>query len=59
MSQAHITLVDDDPTQRALVSALLAREGWESSAHPTAEDLLRSLPHRLPDLFLLDLNQLA
>lgn len=54
--KAHILVVDDDPTNRRLFGALLARAGYEPLyASDGAEG--REMTRRLhPDLVLLDLN---
>jgi CheY-like chemotaxis protein len=54
--KVHILVVDDDPTNRRLFGALLARAGYEPLyAKDGAEG--REMTRRLqPDLVLLDLN---
>lgn len=54
--KVHILIVDDDPTNRRLFGALLAREGYEPLyAKDGAEG--REMARRFqPDLVLLDLN---
>ena len=51
-----MALVDDDPTQRAVLEALLHQEGLEVTAYPSGEALMDDLRVRLPDVFLLDLG---
>jgi CheY-like chemotaxis protein len=50
-----VLVVDDDPAMRALVSELLADEGYEVRAAANGRDALAVLVTWRPDVILLDL----
>lgn len=50
-----VLVIDDHPMNLKLARWLLAAEGFEVAACPTAEDALEFLGRRLPDLVLVDL----
>ncbi|MDR3415517.1 MAG: response regulator [Nevskia sp.] len=50
-----IFVVDDDAELRGMLQQYLGRQGLEVVGLPSADDLLRRLPRRRPDLVVLDL----
>lgn len=52
---ALLFVVDDDADLRGMLQQYLGRHGFEVVAMPTADELLRRLPRRRPDLVVLDL----
>jgi len=53
---AYIVVVDDDPTVRRLVTALLAGAGHEVADRANGDGLAGLLTARRPDLLLLDIQ---
>jgi two-component system response regulator AtoC len=51
-----ILVVDDDPAMRHLLSVILTDHGWEARAVASAEDALREIELRDPDLVLTDVR---
>ncbi|MGE3271079.1 MAG: response regulator transcription factor [Chloroflexota bacterium] len=55
MSGARILVIDDEPEIRRALHSILAAHGFEPVLAATAEEGLRQLDRRPPDLLLLDL----
>lgn len=51
-----IFVVDDDDAVRASLRLLLHSFGWQVRTFASADDLLKELPQRKPNCFLIDLN---
>jgi DNA-binding response OmpR family regulator len=51
---AKILLIDDDPDVRRLMSAMLAKEGYEVETASQKEEALAKLSANTPSLILLD-----
>lgn len=54
MSMPLVTIVDDDPLNRDILTAFLKRFGYHPTDFPSSEALLKNLPTLQVDLFLLD-----
>ena len=54
--EAHIVLVEDDPSQRLLFSRWLELAGWTVTAFGDAEGCLARIDSLLPDVVCLDLH---
>ena len=52
----HVLVVDDNPINLELASFVLAADGWCVSTAADAEEALRSIEQRLPDLILMDIQ---
>lgn len=53
---SHILIVDDNPQNLKLARVLLLSAGYEVSTAIDAEDALRFIAERVPDLILMDLQ---
>jgi putative two-component system response regulator len=51
-----VVVIEDEPTQRSLLSKVLEREGYEVMGLGDGESGLRAIVENSPDLVLLDLN---
>ena len=56
MSNAHILVVDDNPTNLKLVSDLLECYDYEISKAMDAEQAQESIRRKMPDLILMDIG---
>lgn len=56
MSHAHILVVEDSPTNLALVSQLLISHGYDVSVAGDAEEALEAIRQKTPDLILMDIR---
>ena len=56
MSNAHILVVDDNPTNLKLVSDLLGCYDYEISKAMDAQQALEAIRQKTPDLILMDLG---
>ncbi|MBK8258157.1 MAG: response regulator [Polyangiaceae bacterium] len=54
--QADILIVDDHPTSRALLSAILTEDGHHVRTAATGDEAVRTAVSTPPDLMLLDVN---
>ena len=52
----HVLVVDDNPINLELASFVLAADGWCVSTADDAEEALRCIEQRLPDLILMDIQ---
>jgi adenylate cyclase len=52
----HVLVVDDDPLNRRLLTATLAREGHRTTSATDGEEALTALREEPPDLILLDIE---
>ncbi len=50
----RILVADDDPVLRALITAVLEGQGYEVTAVPSGDALIRTAHDTLPDLLLID-----
>ena len=55
MTSARILVVDDNPTNRKLVSDVLAFDGYAVLQAADAEEAQRVIEHTPPDLILMDI----
>jgi len=51
----RVLVVDDQPSNLRIISALLSRQGYSVQTAESGEDALRLLEQQLPDLLLLDM----
>ncbi|WP_202844988.1 hybrid sensor histidine kinase/response regulator [Luteimonas saliphila] len=51
----RVLVVDDQPSNLRIISALLSRQGYAVHTAESGEDALRRLEHQPPDLMLLDM----
>jgi cyclic di-GMP phosphodiesterase len=51
-----VVVIEDEPTQRTLLTRVLERDGYEVIAHGDGESGLLAIVERAPDLVLLDLS---
>ena len=56
MSNGHILVVDDNPTNLKLVSDLLEWYGYHVSNAGDAEQALEAIRRRMPDMILMDIG---
>lgn len=54
MNESRIAIVDDMPTAREMLGALLSIEGYNIKYASSGEELLKTLPEINPDVILLD-----
>lgn len=54
--RALILLVEDNPTNQLLASAVLEREGYEVDVADSAVEALQRLAEHVPDLILMDVQ---
>jgi two-component system response regulator AtoC len=52
--RVRVLIIDDDPSIRDYLEALVSRRGYEVRAHPTGEEALEGLEEAPPDLVTLD-----
>jgi DNA-binding response OmpR family regulator len=55
-SVSVVLVVDDEPTIRRLVAAVLTQSGWESMTAPDAETAMRAIVARKPDAIITDIR---
>ena len=55
-NQPYILVVEDNPANQMLTTALLGRDGFDTEVADSAEDALVSLKARRPDLILMDVQ---
>jgi DNA-binding response OmpR family regulator len=56
MSNGFILVVDDNPTNLAVISQALRTEGWQIRIAVDGEDALSKVAHNPPELILLDVQ---
>jgi two-component system, OmpR family, phosphate regulon response regulator OmpR len=54
--QNHIFVVEDDPAMRQLICDYLTNKGLQTTALPSADEMLRRIHKVRPDLILLDIG---
>ena len=55
MSKKHVLIVDDSPTERQTLSALLQKQGYEVTTAVDGEDALVKVAANRPPLIVLDI----
>lgn len=56
MVRPYALVVEDNPINLELITLLLENEGFEVTAAHDADQALQSVLHRLPDIFILDVQ---
>src|SRR2546430_12549109 len=56
LKRGSILIVDDDPSTRELIAAIVGEAGYATPQAESGSDALRSVRHEVPVLVLLDVN---